>query len=153
MLRLPIGVNPGVHHSEQTKQASAAAASPLRVLIVEDHEDIAVSFSLALAELGYSSIRASSGEQGLEIADQFAPDVVLVDIGLPGMSGFEFGKRLRQMPKLSGILVIALSGYSPASFREGGTQGVFDHYLIKPVDPGTILEIIAASLAQTGASP
>jgi CheY-like chemotaxis protein/two-component sensor histidine kinase len=147
MLRLPIGADSGdpAETVWQAKAAAATEASSRRVLIIEDHEDIGLSFALALSQSGHSSAIARSGEQGLQIAQQFLPDVVLLDIGLPGMNGFEVARRLRQLPALTDLLVIALSGYSPGLFREASTQTVFDHYLVKPVDPSTVLAIIESS--------
>jgi CheY-like chemotaxis protein len=154
LLRVPLGT--AVDPDEHT--AAAAAARPTagvarRVLIIEDNPDIALSLSLALAEFGFSAVTAPSGERGLEVAEQFVPEVVLVDIGLPGMDGFDVALRLRQLPTLTDPLVIALSGYSPKLFPAGAPEVVFDHYFTKPVDPNAVVAVIAAAAAPGDQAP
>jgi CheY-like chemotaxis protein len=150
LLRLPIGKVAG-------DQADAAVPGPdtrqttlasRRVLIIEDNPDIALSLSLALTEFGYATVTAPSGERGLEVAEQFLPEVVLVDIGLPGMDGFDVALRLRQLPALTNLLVVALSGYDPVLFPEGTAEVVFDHYFTKPTEPNAVVAFINSALAK-----
>jgi CheY-like chemotaxis protein len=150
LLRLPIGKVAGdpADAAIAPSDARPAAGPARRVLIIEDNPDIALSLSLALAEFGYSAVTAPTGERGLEVAEQFLPEVVLVDIGLPGMDGFDVALRLRQLPALTNLLVIALSGYSPKLFPEGAAEVVFDHYFTKPVEPNAVVAIITSSLAK-----
>jgi len=150
LLRLPIGKAAGdpADVAVPPTDARPAAGPARRVLIIEDNPDIALSLSLALAEFGYSAVTAPNGERGLEVAEQFLPEVVLVDIGLPGMDGFDVARRLRQLPALTNLLVIALSGYSPKLFPEGAPEVVFDHYFTKPVEPNPVVAIITSSLAK-----
>jgi CheY-like chemotaxis protein/two-component sensor histidine kinase len=150
LLRLPIGNvagNPSEVAVPHPDNRPASVASR-RVLIIEDNPDIALSLSLALTEFGYSTITAPNGERGLEVAEQFVPEVVLVDVGLPGMDGFDTALRLRQLPELTNLLVLALSGYDPQLFPEGSAEVVFDHYFTKPVEPNAVLAFINSSLAK-----
>ena len=89
-LRLPLA-SAATDESPLADKVSDKAASSLstRVLIIEDNEDIALSFSLVLSQVGFVILTANSGEQGLAMIEQFMPDVVLLDIGLPGINGFE----------------------------------------------------------------
>jgi CheY-like chemotaxis protein len=91
---------------------------------------------------------AHTGEHGLDLVGQFMPDVVVLDIGLPGMNGFAVGQRLRQLPTPGRIFVLAMSGYSRDLFLEKKEGAQFDHYLIKPVDPMVIASLINDSLAR-----
>jgi two-component system CheB/CheR fusion protein len=127
--------------------ARPTAVTSRRVLIIEDNPDIALSLSLALTEFGYAAVTAASGERGLEVAEQFVPEVVLVDIGLPGMDGFDVALRLRQLPGLGKPLVVALSGYDSTLFPSGSAEVVFDQYFTKPADPDAVVAFINASLA------
>ena len=115
------------------------------MLIIEDNEDIATSFSLLLSQVGFVTMTANSGEQGLVVIEEFMPDVVLLDIGLPGISGIEVAQRLRQMPTAAHVLLIALTGLTRGLVREG-TGAQFDHYLTKPVDPIEVATLITNSL-------
>ena len=146
-LRLPIGSSyqePSVGADDPNK--AFVSASPTRVLIVEDNVDIASSFDLVLTEFGYSTKTAHTGEQGLEIAEQFQPEAVLVDIGLPGINGFEVAQRLRKSTSLPAPVIIAMSGYGLDTLSDKSAHLVFRHYLLKPVDPLKVAELIAAEL-------
>jgi len=147
-LRLPIELaRVGESETEQVS-GMAAPSSGARVLIIDDNEDIVVTFSLVLSELGFVTTTANSGERGLAILEQFLPDVVVLDIGLPGLNGFEVAQRLRQMPAGAPKLVIALSGYTRGLYREKEAGFLFDHYLAKPVDPTEVAALITSSLAK-----
>lgn len=129
----------------------ATNSSSARVLIIDDNEDIATSFSLVLSQVGFVTTTANSGEQGLAVIEEFMPDVVLLDIGLPGINGFEVAQRLRQMPTVTHVLLIALTGFTRGLFREG-TSAQFDHYLTKPVDPFEVATLITTSLEKNRSS-
>jgi len=148
-LRLPLA-SAATDESPLADKVSDKAASSLstRVLIIEDNEDIALSFSLVLSQVGFVILTANSGEQGLAMIEQFMPDVVLLDIGLPGINGFEVARRLRQMPMFAHILLIALSGFTRGLYRED-TGSQFDHYLAKPVDPIEVATLIDTSLVKS----
>lgn len=147
-LRLPLA-SAASDELPPAQKVSDKAASPssARVLIVDDNEDIAISFSLVLSQVGYVTMTANSGEQGLAVAEEFMPDVVLLDIGLPGLNGFEVAQRLRQMPAFAHIVLIALTGFTRGLFREGAGAH-FDHYFTKPVDPMEVAALIQTSLGQ-----
>jgi CheY-like chemotaxis protein len=107
----------------------------LRILIVEDSHDAA--YSLALLIRGYSSHQvdiAYSGEEALRRAVIFQPDVILLDIGLPKMSGFEVAERLRQMPETAHVVIIAITGHCQASDLEASAAAGINLHLAKPVE-------------------
>jgi two-component system CheB/CheR fusion protein len=113
-----------------------------RVLIVDDNEDNAVTLALALRAAEQEVETADSGERALEIAEYFKPDVVIIDIGMPGMDGYELARRLRAFPDEADARMIALSGYSHDNARQRAWDVGFDDYLVKPVEIARLLELV-----------
>ena len=151
-LRLPIGSGeqePAVG-ADETSQ-SLVSGLPTRVLIIEDNVDIALSLEQVLTGFGYSTKTAHTGEQGLEMAQQFLPDVVILDIGLPGINGFEVAQRLKANAALAGSVLIAMSGYGLDTLSDKTAHLVFQQYLVKPVDPLSVAALIAAELPKNAA--
>lgn len=127
---------------------AAGAASAHRVLIIDDEEDVGVSLASFLTAKGYIVASARSGEAGVAAARAFKPQAVIIDIGLPGMDGFDVAQALRSMPEAAGALLIAVSGYSLKTFRAAEAYSAFRHYLLKPTNPGTIAAILERTLAR-----
>ena len=92
---------------------------------------------------GFEVRVASDGPQGLRIAQAFRPHAVLLDIGLPGMSGFEVASRLRQDPACRNALLIALTGYGEAESRTRSAEAGFDVHMVKPADVDRLLALLA----------
>lgn len=114
----------------------------LRILVVEDSVDAADSLSLLLRLYGHDVQVARTGPTALEMASAFRPDVVLLDIGLPGMDGYQVARRLRERPEFKGVLLCALTGYTPSEAdRERQQETGFDHYYVKPLDLASLLEL------------
>jgi CheY-like chemotaxis protein len=135
-------------HKEQGVAGSSTlairrAAHGARTLIVDDNEDMARALAAALTALGYEVRTAHDGPQALRIVEQFRPTVALLDIGLPAMDGYELARRLRQVPGLSDIRLIAVSGYgeSPA-VRHLSSQAGFEAHLVKPMQVEAIDELL-----------
>jgi signal transduction histidine kinase/DNA-binding response OmpR family regulator len=135
-------------------QASAAAApgplggpttrTPLarRVLLVEDNIDVAETTAAMLQMAGHTVRCASDGLQALAEAQSFEPEVVLLDIGLPQLDGYQVARRLRQMPSTRQARLVALTGYGLPADRQRGRDAGFDHHLLKPVDPMALAALI-----------
>ena len=119
-----------------------------RVLIVEDDQDVALSAKWLVSELGHDARIASDGLAALEIADEYKPEVVLLDLGLPKLSGFDVAERLRGMPGLQAVFVIAITGSNRYEDRERAIRAGCDHYAVKPLQPASL----AALLGDAGAS-
>jgi signal transduction histidine kinase len=139
-LRLPL-------EKELPAAAEDAAArpqdkEPLRVLVVEDNEDTAESLRMFLELSGYGVILAHTGPEGVEAARSVLPDVVLCDIGLPGMDGFEVASALRQTPETAAVRLIAVTGYGKDEDRQRAFAAGFDVHLVKPVDPLQLLAFL-----------
>ena len=109
-------------------------AAQRRVLIVEDNQDIRESSCEVLAMVGFEVIGAATGFEALEKAPAFRPDAVLLDVGLPDLSGYDVARRLRESPQFTSTLLIALTGYDSPEARALSSAAGFDHHLSKPVN-------------------
>ena len=134
VLRLPLATGAGAREVEGPRAVEALPASASRrVLIVEDREDLRRMFELLLTRWGHEVFVARDGQRALEVCSAAAPEAALIDIGLPGMNGYDLAVRLRE--ELSdGILLIALTGYAQPRHRRRAREAGFDHHLVKPVD-------------------
>ena len=126
---------------------TTAAGRSLRVMVVEDNVDAAETLTMVLAACGHEIRSANDGHAAVRTALQFRPQVVLLDIGLPGLNGFEVAKLLREQPGLGEFVLIAMTGYGEVAARERSKAVGFDHHLVKPVDIDQILEILAGTPA------
>jgi PAS domain S-box-containing protein len=119
----------------QEKAAGAATLEDTRrVLIVDDNPDAAESLAHLLKLAGHDVTSVTSGSAALECAGSALPDVVLLDIGMPGMDGYEVARRLRALPGSSGVRLIAMTGYGTLADRHESERCGIDHHLVKPVD-------------------
>ena len=113
----------------------AAALKGLRILVVEDNADGRESLVAWLEMIGCDAAAAADGDQAIEQAGRFLPQVVLLDLGLPGRDGFEVARWLRSEPKLAGVRIVALTGWGAERDRARTAATGFDDHLTKPVDP------------------
>jgi len=114
-----------------------------RILVVDDNADAAASMAMLLELSGHEVAVASDGEQALVTAAAFVPEVVILDIGLPRLDGYEVARHLRKMPALRQVLLIALTGYGQREDRAAAQAAGFDHHLVKPADPDRLAACIA----------
>ena len=117
-----------------------------RVLVVDDNVDAAQILALLLKGSGHTVRTAHDGLGALEAALAWRPDVMLLDLGLPGVDGFEVARRIRQQPNLKHIVLVAVTGYGLDTDRQLSREAGFAHHLIKPVDFGAVKKILATSL-------
>lgn len=125
---------------------SPGAAAPRRILVVDDNPDTADSLALLLRLRGYEVEVAYDGPAALETAASFRPQVVLLDIGLPGLDGYQVAERLRQERRLGRVRLVALTGYGREEDQLRAREAGFDHHLTKPVDPQVIHDLVALPL-------
>jgi DNA-binding response OmpR family regulator len=126
------------------ERARPAPTVSRRVLVVDDERLSAASLGMMLRLEGHEVRTAHDGLEAVGAADAFRPDVVLLDIGLPKLSGYEVAQRIRQQPWGSGVLLIALTGRGQEADRRRSTEAGFDHHLVKPVDPATLVRLLAS---------
>jgi PAS domain S-box-containing protein len=131
--------------------AHAGDDATLTVLVIDDNLDAAATLQ-ALVELhGHRCVVANGGEAGLALAAEVVPDIVLLDIGLPGMNGYEVARRLRAIPLLDGVLLVAVTGYAAEEDRQRALDAGFDVHLSKPVSYEQLLQRVPM-LGPAGAS-
>jgi signal transduction histidine kinase/DNA-binding response OmpR family regulator len=131
------------------------AGGPLprtRTLIVDDNVDAAESLAVMLGALGSEVRTAFDGPSGLAAAEKFRPDVVLLDLGLPTMDGYKVARRLRDLPGLEGLVLVALSGYGQDEDRRKSKEAGFDHHLVKPASPEMLRELLTSAARATAGS-
>jgi CheY-like chemotaxis protein len=107
---------------------------PRRVLIVDDNEDAANSLAMILKLSGHETASVYTAADALERVTAFKPDVVLLDIGLPGMDGYEVAQKIRELPGLRDIRLVAVTGYGRSDDRVRARDAGFDDHLTKPVE-------------------
>jgi two-component system CheB/CheR fusion protein len=136
-------VTPAGQETTTTLEPRPTTGRPLRVLVVEDNVDSADSLSMLLRLYGHEVLVARTGPTALEVAAAFRPSLVLLDIGLPGMDGYEVAGRLRANPELTGMTLCALTGYTPSEAdRLRPQQASFDHHFVKPVSVDTLTGLL-----------
>jgi hypothetical protein len=117
-------------------------SNPLRVLLVDDHDDMLTVMQLMMTQRGYSVATANSGAQALALAPEFAPQVVVSDIGMPEMDGYELMSTLRRADEMKPFKSIALTGYDEPDDHERARQVGYDVQLTKPVDFNSLFNVI-----------
>ena len=143
--------------TQQTAPEAEASSTPVqargrnRILVADDNYDSATSLSILLNDAGYDVRTAGDGVQALETAAQFRPDIVLLDIGMPKLNGYEVARHFRRQPWGRNMLLIAVTGWGGADHRQQTAQAGFDHHLTKPVDPAALTRLLASLTTPSGA--
>ncbi len=130
-------------HSCQTNNF-IHSATPMnrRILVVDDYRDTAEFFAVFLKRLGHNVRTASDGFQAIALAEEFRPEVILLDLGLPDLNGFETAKRIRKESWSEGTVLIAISGYGDKRDRQLSQEAGFDAHLLKPAPLKDIVDLI-----------
>lgn len=113
-----------------------------RILVVDDNKDAASSLAELLTIVGHEVKVAYDGNSAIRVASEFVPEVILLDIGLPDITGFEVTVQLRGRPQLHSTKLIALTGYSHAMALNDTRAAGFDHHLVKPVDVSYLVQLL-----------
>ena len=113
-----------------------------RILVVDDNEDAANLLAEVLVAHGHHIRTAADGPSALRVADEFHPEVAVLDIGLPVMDGYELAERMRASPQLSGVRLIAVTGYGQESDRARSLDAGFHAHLAKPVAIDTLVRLV-----------
>jgi CheY-like chemotaxis protein len=127
----------------ETAPAAALSAARRRILIVEDNLDTACALSTLLELSGHETQTVYEGATAIERAESFRPDVILLDIGLPGMSGYDVCRAIRARPWGQRMRIVALSGWGKENDRRRAAEAGFDDHLLKPAAPGAIATALA----------
>jgi PAS domain S-box-containing protein len=118
-------------------------SSPLRIMIVDDNEDAANSLGMLLDLMGNDIRMGHDGLEAMNLAREYRPDVVLLDIGLPKLNGYEVARSIRQEPWGERTVLIAVTGWGQEADRRRSRESGFDHHMVKPVDPDELMRILA----------
>jgi CheY-like chemotaxis protein len=113
-----------------------------RVLVVDDNIDAAETLGEAIRMFGHEVEVVHDGGSALEVARRFQPAIVFLDIGLPGMDGYEVARRLRSTGTESALVLVAVTGFGQGSDRDRSRAAGFDHHLVKPVDLETVVSVL-----------
>jgi CheY-like chemotaxis protein len=152
-IRLPRAGRPDAEAVAPAQSVAAAPATgPKRVLIVDDNLDAAETLAMMLELLGQDTRQAHEGDGALKAAVEFRPELIFMDIGLPGLSGHDIAKRMRGDLGMTDTYIVALSGYGTEEDRRKSLHAGFDSHLVKPLDPSTLPSILAAAERRIGAA-
>jgi CheY-like chemotaxis protein len=141
-VRLPAAARDAASATGAAAASSSALSPRLRIAIVDDNEDAAATLSMFLQAFGHEVTIAHSARQALAALPAFAPDVCLLDIGLPEMDGFELARALRSAPATRGAVLIAITGYAQERDRQEARGAGFDELFAKPVDLGALNSLL-----------
>jgi PAS domain S-box-containing protein len=141
-VRLPLAA-PESPPSGAGPEAAAAPHSPRRVLVVDDNRDAAETLAAVLGQLGHQALVANDGHQALRMMAGFGPEVVFLDLGMPGMSGYEVAEAIRREPRHADVRLVALTGWGGEADRERTARTGFDRHLTKPATTAAIEEVLA----------
>jgi CheY-like chemotaxis protein len=139
-VRLPKIATP--QNSQPSLEESHCESFSRRVLVIEDNRDAREMFRMMLELAGHEVLEAEEGVGGLELLKASRPDVAVIDVGLPGLNGYEIARRFREEPDADGVMLVALTGYGTPEAVERSLQAGFDHHLIKPVNAEALQEIM-----------
>jgi PAS domain S-box-containing protein len=142
VLRLPAPAQTRAGVAEGKAPGVGAAVSGLRILVVDDNVDSADSMGLLLKFKGHQVRVEHDGPAAIDAARSFRPQVVFLDIGMPGMSGYDVARRLRELPGAQPAILIAITGYGRDEDRRRAIEAGFDHHLVKPVIPSELNSIL-----------
>jgi CheY-like chemotaxis protein len=132
--------------SLETPSRPATMAVDDCILIVDDNHDVADSTAMLLRAVGWKVHLAYDGEEAIRSARTLHPDAVLLDIGLPGVDGYQVAERIRAEPGNQGTLIVAVSGYGQEEYRRRSKRAGFDHHVVKPIDPTALTQLLASAL-------
>jgi len=141
-VRLPIAPVPEAAAGGAQDLQPASPSSRRRLLVVDDHRESADTLAMLLGAMGHEVKTSYAGRDAIELAAQYQPEGVLLDIGLPGMNGYEIAQALRNSRGGSRMVLIAVSGYGQDEDRRLSREAGFDHHLVKPVAPAELTKII-----------
>jgi CheY-like chemotaxis protein len=144
IVRLPLSVDAANAPEAATPAPRPAVVKGRRILIVEDNQDSAASLAMFLKLSGNETLIACDGLEAVESTEAFRPDVVLLDLGLPRLNGYEVARKIREQPWGRDIVLVALTGWGQDADRAKSQEVGFDAHLVKPVDFGALTKLLAS---------
>jgi PAS domain S-box-containing protein len=141
-LRLPLAVSVSADNPDVVPHAPVLSLSPRRVLVVDDNVDAASAIGLLLQSLGHETRVVYDGTQALDMAVDFRPDIVLLDIAMPGIDGYEVARRLRTLKSEPSLRIVAVTGFGQETDRQKAREAGFDMHLVKPVEVADLTQAL-----------
>jgi PAS domain S-box-containing protein len=141
---LPLEQRPHAYVPAPADDGVAKVVEQRRVLVVDDNQDAAESLTMLLQSMGCVAQTTLNGHDALATAPRFKPDVILLDIGMPDLNGYEVARQLREMPELRHVMLVALTGWGQPEDKRRAAEAGFDQHLTKPVDPAVLFMLIGA---------
>src|SRR5262249_33091436 len=142
-IRLPIIVEPAQSPDSGARRLGVEPTSGSRkILVVDDNPDALRSLEILLRVTGNEIRTARDGVEAIGVAGEFRPDIVLLDIGMPRMNGYEAARHLRQQPWATQTTLIAITGWGQDGDKQRAFDAGFDHHLVKPVDPAMLMQMM-----------
>jgi CheY-like chemotaxis protein len=145
VIRLPLAMGATAEPSP-TEDEHPDGVSGHRLLVVDDNHDAAISLATLLRLQGHNVQIAYDGPTALKVAVAIHPDLVFLDLGMPGMDGYEVARRVRQTPGLEHVVLAALTGWGQPEDRRRTADAGFDHHLVKPLDQEQVDNLLASLL-------
>jgi signal transduction histidine kinase len=133
-VRLPVMQASSPEQAVEEAPAMSGAGAGYRILVVDDSIDSASMLCALLEISGHTVISSNTGQDALAAATRFHPEIVFLDIGLPDMTGYEVAARMRRLPELTGVKLVALTGYGQEKDKQDAKAAGFDHHLVKPIN-------------------
>jgi len=128
-----------------TTEVSTATENRQKVLVVDDNKDSAQTLAMMLKIMGNDVRTAHDGLEAIEKAQEYLPQVILLDLGMPKLNGYDVCRRIREQSWGTSIVIIALTGWGQAEDRQRTKEAGFDHHLVKPVDVAKLKELLDAA--------
>jgi PAS domain S-box-containing protein len=143
VIRLPLAPAGQVESLPARERAASADVPPLRILVADDNQDSAESLAMLLTMMGHDVRTELDGAQAVETARAFQPQVVLLDLGMPQLNGYEAARRIRALPGGDEVVLIAQTGWSQPEDRRRSQEAGFDHHVVKPIPSGSLEKLLA----------
>jgi signal transduction histidine kinase/PAS domain-containing protein/ActR/RegA family two-component response regulator len=144
VVRLPMAPAAQVHPARRARKELVPASARRRILVVDDNRDAAISMATLFGALSYETRTAFDGLEAIQIATDFRPAIVLLDIGMPRLNGYETCRRMRQQPWGRNMVMVALTGWGRDEDQQRSKAAGFDFHLVKPVDPTKLSHLLTS---------
>jgi PAS domain S-box-containing protein len=153
IVRLPVVAEVPRSEPECMAATTIPTASGQRILVVDDNRDSAISLAMVLQLTGNEAHTAHDGQEAVAAAEEKRPDVILLDIGLPKLNGYDVCRRIRQQPWGSDVVIIALTGWGQDEDKRKSREAGFNGHLVKPVDHAALMKLLASRFAEEENQP
>jgi len=140
VVKLPLTLPPGASVPAVAERQNAVSRK--RIIVVDDNDDQVQSLAMLLTMMGHDVAQAANGHDAIERAIRFKPDLMLIDIGMPGMEGYDVARQIRERPDTRSIRLVAQTGWGGDVDRQRSKDAGFDDHLVKPLTPTTLEEVI-----------